>query len=428
MVVVLANIVACKSGDGDLLIHTKLGDKWGYIDRNGKWVINPQFDEVDDFSDNGLAAVAIDSKWGYIDRTGKWIVQPQFDYAEMFYYKDGLAKVGYNKERNEYGIYSYNEGLIDKSGKMIVNPYQYVELRSCYENGEGGNLYVVVNSDGKSGIIDRKGNYVIEPKYDEIRGYIEKELIGFSENGKYGFMDKSGNVIIKPQFDDIGVFDDDNNYVPVYVKDTWGYADNKGNIVIKPQFKYAWRFDKGLAQINLNDRWGYIDATGKIVITPQYDNPFEFTDNGLAMVKMDNLYGFIDITGKIVSPMQYINARPFEDNGLAVVVMWIESDKRAVSGCIDKTGKFVISPQYSKVLPINENLTAVETMDYKWGFADNTGLIVVVPKFDDLYTYKDIIFASQEGKWGIVDEQGNFIVHPQFDEISRWEFDTFRRR
>ena len=47
--------------------------KWGFIDKQGKMVINPQFDYAGDFSE-GLAKVLIEDgtkynrKWGYISR------------------------------------------------------------------------------------------------------------------------------------------------------------------------------------------------------------------------------------------------------------------------------------------------------------------------------------------------------------------------
>ncbi len=55
--------------------------KWGFISKKGEMLINPQFEEVEDFR-NGLAKVWIgdskkrDSKFGYIDRAGKYIWEP----------------------------------------------------------------------------------------------------------------------------------------------------------------------------------------------------------------------------------------------------------------------------------------------------------------------------------------------------------------
>ncbi len=50
----------------------KISDKWGYIDKSGKQVIKPQFEEVEDFR-SGLAIVKIDGKTVYIDKTAEVI-------------------------------------------------------------------------------------------------------------------------------------------------------------------------------------------------------------------------------------------------------------------------------------------------------------------------------------------------------------------
>ena len=44
--------------------------KWGYMNREGKVVIQPSFDDALTFSE-GMAAVQVGGKWGYIDETGR---------------------------------------------------------------------------------------------------------------------------------------------------------------------------------------------------------------------------------------------------------------------------------------------------------------------------------------------------------------------
>ena len=82
------------------------GGKWGFIDKQGKMVIDPQFDAVRPFA-NGLAVVRIGDdktgKWGFIDPQGKFVINPQFDDAGSF--SGGLAAV-YTGDR-ETGKWGY---------------------------------------------------------------------------------------------------------------------------------------------------------------------------------------------------------------------------------------------------------------------------------------------------------------------------------
>ena len=67
-----------------------MASKYGFIDKSGKVVIEPQFDDAEDFSE-GLAQVGKDGKWGFIDKSGKVVIEPQYDYVGDF--SEGLAKV-----------------------------------------------------------------------------------------------------------------------------------------------------------------------------------------------------------------------------------------------------------------------------------------------------------------------------------------------
>src|SRR6266850_1263365 len=60
------------------LFRVQQGGHWGYIDKKGQVVINPQFDAAFPFSD-GQAGVVLGGKWGLIDKTGKYVLKPQFE-------------------------------------------------------------------------------------------------------------------------------------------------------------------------------------------------------------------------------------------------------------------------------------------------------------------------------------------------------------
>jgi hypothetical protein len=66
------------------LARVSMGDKFGFINKNGEVVIEFRYDDAKNFA-NGLAAVKSNGLWGFVDRNGNQVIEPQFDgirYAE----------------------------------------------------------------------------------------------------------------------------------------------------------------------------------------------------------------------------------------------------------------------------------------------------------------------------------------------------------
>lgn len=90
------------------------GDLWGFIDRSGKFVIEPRYASAQYFM-NGLAAVSVWKKkgrdntsiWGYVNKTGQMVIPSQFESAGWF--RGCLADV-------EMGD---KTGYVDRSGKIV---------------------------------------------------------------------------------------------------------------------------------------------------------------------------------------------------------------------------------------------------------------------------------------------------------------------
>jgi hypothetical protein len=57
------------------LAPVQVGGKFGFIDKTGKMVIPPKYDDAFSFSE-GLALVKIGDKFRYIDKTGKFVWEP----------------------------------------------------------------------------------------------------------------------------------------------------------------------------------------------------------------------------------------------------------------------------------------------------------------------------------------------------------------
>lgn len=124
------------------------GTLFGYVDREGKWVIDAQFDYANDFSPSGYALVKMNDAWGVIDTSGKICIPCEYEQIKLFrdtiyiVFKDGL-----------YGLQSVDGTL--------VQPIKYSEI---YRIGEA-DTRAKVCCDGLYGYVDQNGKLVIPTKY-----------------------------------------------------------------------------------------------------------------------------------------------------------------------------------------------------------------------------------------------------------------------
>ena len=96
-------------GTNNLSIARK-NNKLGFINKNGEWIIEPNYSNAKDFS-NGLAPVEKNGKWGYIDESGEIKIPVKYNDAELFS-DNGLAPV---KQNGKWGV-------VDIEGNIVVEP------------------------------------------------------------------------------------------------------------------------------------------------------------------------------------------------------------------------------------------------------------------------------------------------------------------
>lgn len=137
-------------------------------------------------------------KRGYFNRfTGEVVVPAQFDKAWIF--SDGLACV-------------YEKGtlhFIDHDGKKVMDkefPYGIRNDDYCFHNG----LCIMYDENGRFGLIDKQGEWVVEPQYYEM----EYDTKGFwlvqDCDWNYGLLDAKGQMLLPVEYGNITVHHDDS--------------------------------------------------------------------------------------------------------------------------------------------------------------------------------------------------------------------------
>ncbi len=174
------------------------------------------------------------------------------------------------------------------------------------------NGMVVVKKDGYYGVIDIKGNIVVEcDTYTKIYDY-SNGVAMVEKNGKYGYIDTKGEIVIPLEYDDpYGgptefFFDNDDDVTWMKKNGNWAIVNKKGE-VIKEGLDYGSvsGFRKGYATVDIGDVC--IDAKGNEVDDSYCDNrnlakepaKYRSTKNE------EGLYAVIDENDKAITDYKY---------------------------------------------------------------------------------------------------------------------------
>ena len=163
--------------------------KWGYINKEGALVIDCKYDNVAPFYGN-VAKVCVGDKWGIIDNTGKYLITPQYVNIDIDKDKFLVASEGTAGE--------YKFGWVDKNGKVVI------ESRFLDGFPFNESQYAAVRSGEQWGYIDQTGKFTINPQFEFAFGF-DGDLAPVRVKNKVGLIDKTGRMVVAPAVDDISM-------------------------------------------------------------------------------------------------------------------------------------------------------------------------------------------------------------------------------
>ena len=229
------DLVAIKEDDGNITIkNTETGEVTAE---------KIKFDWTSSSPNDSLGVFCSDGKSGYYNSyTGKIVVPAQYRRAWVF--SEGLAAVQKN------GMI----GFINRKGEVAIPfryPYHGNPLSSfVFDNGH----CIVADTTGKCGVINKKGEWVIQPKYDNIDAY--EEYVIASSAGVRRQLTYEEKVI--------NSFVVDNIKALTYTEKE-RYENKDGEIVyLDIEVK------TGLFSYSVGGRCGLMDANGRRLTDPRY--------------------------------------------------------------------------------------------------------------------------------------------------------------
>jgi hypothetical protein len=285
--------------------------KWGYMDGEGEFIIEPIYNWARQFQENGLAVVTVKDLSGIIDKSGKYVVEPKYQSIQEF--SEGRAVVV-----SEKGFI-----VIDENGLEVTSEtYNYIGNFK-----EERAVISVIDTDGDwvYGYIDKQGKIVIAPKYEVAADFKNGKAVVKFDMGDYAIIDNIGTVLKEFEYAFVGDMGDGLLAFKEKQQDKLGYIDELGDIVIAAQFTSVEPFKNERAIVNISDnyfnKYGLINKKGRFIVSPKYNNIELLGENlvsvGIAINKkkayLGSRYAIADINGKFLTDFVYYGVSNYKN-------------------------------------------------------------------------------------------------------------------
>ncbi|WP_375562300.1 WG repeat-containing protein [Bernardetia sp. OM2101] len=414
-------ITACKNGN------------CGVMNKDAKFILEPTYSQIYNLQNVLFLGKNSSNKWTVLDTNGKKILNQNFDLVYDFTSYSPFTKVTTPE----------GDGIIDKSGKLILNPiYTGIDVFIPKKNETTVFAYqnekIIVLEFDKS---NNKKKETVFPSFQtlssnyaklnkpevftaQLANRLSTDYRWFQNPNtkKWHLLNKKREPAFKDGFDVISVepiagFTLGRNNVNGSLSAAALIDHKNGKLISQNKLFYAQLEDFRTADVAR----AYADSTKENAILTKagllvteiagtmIDSMTYFSENRLP-IKAGGTYGLMDEKGHVILPPTYSFIMPFE-NGTAKVQLGENF------GIIDKTGKVILPLEYEYIGSFENNMALV-VKNKKVGVTSNKGKIIIEPQYERLSIENGVIRARKDGKWGIVNTQNKPVLPFEYQYIS----------
>ena len=417
---------------------------YGYVDSEENMAIPPKWTEAGNFHD-GLAPVCDEGDWGNIDVEGNYVIGLQYVMANEF--RNGVAWVcsddGWQLINTKGHVISKTfKGWLAGPGTEDYTLFYCRDTNKSYFADRQGNFFevadgevrdldyrTVIIQDGKCGVKNFKGEWLISPIYDNIQ-ILPWGNILVEKDGKWGRVDENQKLCSPIKYDDIDTGHGFGGIYPVKVGDKSGFLLDNGEELFDCIFDEVWPFVEGKALVRIGENrfmltdygvletphyYGLIDADGNWIVKPRF-REVGYIRDGIFPATEFRRWGLFNTKGEEIIPQIYRFIDPDFSEGFAKA--YLDKDGKTIEGVLDIEGNFYPgeNPYDMHEKARKSHVTAMAKFE----------AFVYGPKLDakirsrfgsDITVINGSARVCYKGRTGFINTDGTWAIPPIFHDI-----------
>lgn len=305
-------------------------------------------------------------------------------------------------QNNKWGVInSKGENVINPSyAEMIVIPNSKKDVFICtydvnYETGEYKTK--VLNSKNEE-IFNSYNRIEAIPNSDERNNlWYEENILKVEKDGRYGLIDLSGKELLASEYEEILAIKGIKNAIKVKKDGKYGVVNNEGKIILKPQYNDIKQLGKdnksGFIVQAENNKFGVVDYSGNSILATNYDEVSNIYGNDFYVVKNENKQILVKKGDEVILTNGFDEIKEILKSSEGQVIYTVNN----LYGVMKTTGEIIIEPTYEELKETKSGIFIVK-LNGKCSIIDLEKNNKIEFKYADInYNNKaDIYIASDE--------------------------------
>jgi len=355
--------------------------------------LNQEEGTVGSLVGNGLSNFQKDKKWGLIDYNGDYKINPHA--GNPIIWKNLIPFKGDDKKI----------GIKNKNGKIIFPPKadRIKSIAPRFVALTISSKTILINADGAVLKTQYEIRFLEDHKFSE--GAIGVEV--WLENGETGggYIDENGKSLTQFKYKYPRPFSNGLAFVTEKDYQTRYLINKKEEIVFRcpENWTRIWPFDGKISRIDvLNKGFGFIDKNFKIVIEPKFKGRYR---NGLIHTNQNGKMGVLNLKEEIVVPFKFDGFIRQLNEHLFIVEKYFFKRKRYSKFSLYNTlsKQLELDFIYDNLAKASDSLLLAKKGDF-YGFIDFSGNEVtkfILQRLNTIFENKS--WVKIKDKWGVIE-------------------------